>query len=158
MGKRGPTKRPTNLALLHGERKDRVNQDEPMAPAGTPDPPSDMAPDVRDIWDYTIDQLNTMHLATPADRDVLRAYCEAVVTHRKASALIAASNVLIRTAATRPGQSTYVKNPAVQIQRDAAMVMRTLGREFGLTPSARSDIHMNAGGNSGDGDPARLLS
>jgi P27 family predicted phage terminase small subunit len=158
MGKRGPTKRPTNLALLHGERKDRVNTDEPVAPTGLPEPPDDIADDVRAVWDYTLDQLRTMKLATPADRDVLRAFCEAVVTHRKASALIAASNVLIRAQSRTPGQAAYVKNPAVQIQRDAAMVMKTLGREFGLTPSARSDIHMNAGGNSGDGDPARLLS
>lgn len=158
MGKRGPVKRPTHLAVLHGERKDRVNADEPVAPTGLPDPPDEMADDVRDVWDYTLTQLSTMKLATPADRDLLRAYCEAVVTHRKASALIAASNVLIRAQSRTPGQASYVKNPAVQIQRDAAMVMRALAREFGLTPSARSDIHMNAGGNSGDGDPARLLS
>lgn len=158
MGKRGPVKRPTNLALLHGERKDRVNTDEPTAPAGLPDPPDELADDVRAVWDYTLDQLRTMKLATPADRDLLRAYCEAVVTHRKASALIAASNVLIRAQSRTPGQASYVKNPAVQIQRDAAMVMRALAREFGLTPSARSDIHMHAGSNGADGDPARLLS
>lgn len=158
MGARGPKKRPTNLALLHGERKDRINTDEPQAPAGEPEPIDALSDEVREIWNYTLAQLRVMKLATPADRDMLIAYCEAVVTHRRASKLLANSNVIMRAQSRTPGQAGYVKNPLVQIQRDAAMVMRALGREFGLTPSARSDIHMNAGRTSGDGDPARLLS
>lgn len=153
MGERGPKKRPTKLALLHGERKDRINDDEPTAPDGMPEPIEDLSPEVRAVWDYTLAQLRVMKLATPADRDLLIAYCEAVVTHRRASAFLARSNVIIQTRA-----GGFAKSPAVQIQRDAAMTARALGREFGLTPSARSDIHMHAG-RTGDGkDPARLLS
>lgn len=155
MGERGSKKRPTNLALLHGERSDRINHDEPQAPDGLPEPNDGMDPETREIWDYTIAQLRVMRLATPADRDALIAYCEAVVVHRKASQLVHRTGLMVR--GRRPGE--VVRNPAVQMMRDSAMMIRILGREFGLTPSARSDIHMNAGrAGAADGNPDRLLS
>jgi hypothetical protein len=39
MGKRGPAKTPTNIAVLHGERKDRINQAEPKPGTLSVDPP-----------------------------------------------------------------------------------------------------------------------
>lgn len=156
MGARGPKSTPTNLRILKGERKDRINTDEPVPPDGLPDPIDELSPEVRAVWDYTLAALASMKLATPADRDTLIAYCEAVVTHRKASALLAKSNVLVPMA-TRRGK-VAVRNPAVQIQRDAAMLIRILGREFGLTPSGRSDIRMGGGRGRDDAGAERLLS
>lgn len=152
MGKRGPAPKPTNLRLLHGDRKDRINEDEPVPSDGLPGLPPGVSPEVADVWTYTLGQLAVMHLATPADRDVLLAYCEAVVIHRKASDILAKSSVLIKGL-----HGGLVKNPAVQIQRDAAIVMRALAQEFGLTPSARSQIRMGGGEKRNDG-AARLLS
>lgn len=152
MGKRGPAPKPTNLRLLHGDRKDRINSDEPVPADGLPNLPPGVDPQVAEVWAYTIDQLRTMQLATPADRDVLLAYCEAVVIHRKASDILAKSSVLIKGL-----HGGLVKNPAVQIQRDAAIVMRGLAQEFGLTPSARSQIRMGTG-DKRDDTAARLLS
>lgn len=154
MGKRGPKGMPTNVRLLHGDREDRINRDEPMQPDGEP-VPDEMSDEVRAIWDYTLEQLRGMKLASPADRDSLMCYCEAVVTHRRASRLLARSNVIVRTVKG----DAFMKNPLVQIQRDAAMVIRIFAREFGLTPSGRSEIHMHPG-NNGDGDksPDRLFS
>lgn len=152
MGKRGPAPKPTNLRLLHGDRKDRINTDEPQPRDGVPQCPPECSDEVRAIWDYTVVELAAMRLATPADRDALVAYCEAVVTHRRASEVMAKSSVLIRGL-----HGGLVRNPAVQIQRDAAMVMRAFAQEFGLTPSARSQIVMGAGDKANAG-PARLLS
>jgi P27 family predicted phage terminase small subunit len=152
MGKRGPAPKPTNLRILHGDRKDRINTDEPVPVEGLPEAPEGTAADVKGIWDYTVAQLAAMRLATPADRDVLLAYCEAVIIHRKASEILAKSPVLIKGL-----HGGLVKNPAVQIQRDSAIVLRGLAQEFGLTPSARSVIKSGEGGNRNDG-AARLLS
>lgn len=151
MGKRGPAPKPTNLRLLHGDRASRINNDEPIPADGLPTCPPEVAPAVRAIWDYTIEHLGIMQLATPADRDVLLAYCESVVTHRAASDILARSSVLIKGL-----HGGLVKNPAVQIQRDSAIVMRALAQEFGLTPSARSAIRM--GGKERNDGAARLLS
>lgn len=135
MGKRGPAPKPTQLRLLHGDRKDRINTDEPIARDVLPSAPETMAPDVREIWDYTLRELAVMKLASAADRDALICYCEAVATHRKASEILAKSPVLVKGAL-----NGLVRNPALAIQRDAANTIRALAQEFGLTPSARSGI------------------
>jgi P27 family predicted phage terminase small subunit len=146
MGKRGPAPTPTKLRLLHGEtRPYRINQDEPQPPAGPPVCPDDVTAEVRQVWDYTLANLVYMGIATAADRDALRCYCEAVVTHRKACAILARSPVII------PGaiKGTVVQNPVVRVQRDAAAAIRGFAQEFGFTPSARSEI--NKGGASHGG-------
>lgn len=133
--KTGPRPKPTALRLLHGDRKSRVNDDEPVPEPGEPRCPDDASSDVHEIWDYTIAQLVVMGVATRADRDALRCYCEAVVTHRKASALLAQSPILIKGL-----HGGMVRNPAVAIQRDSSAVIRAFAHEFGFTPSARSEI------------------
>ncbi len=135
MGKRGPAPKPTNLRLLHGDRKDRINTAEPIPRDAIPQCPPEAAADVRQVWEYTMAEMEPMGTATAADRDALLCYCEAVVTHRKASAILAKSPVLIKGI-----HGNMVRNPALQIQRDAAQTIRAFAQEFGLTPSARSQI------------------
>ena len=151
MGKRGPRPKPTNLRILHGDRKDRINTDEPIPTSGVPAPPYEMDAEVQQVWDYTVEQLRVMRTISMADRDVLACYCEAVVTHRKASKLLATTPVLIR----HPKGGTYSRNPLIQIQRDAASTVRGFAQEFGLSPSARSEITMS--GATGGYAAERLL-
>jgi P27 family predicted phage terminase small subunit len=133
--KTGPPPKPTSLRLLHGDRKDRINTREPQVRDAPPMAPEGISDDVRDIWDYTLRELVAMKTAAAADRDSLICYCEAVVSHRKASAILAQSPVLIK--GTLGGM---VRNPALQIQRDTAMSIRAFAQEFGLTPSGRTRI------------------
>lgn len=135
MGKRGPAPRPTALKLLNGDRESRINREEPIPRDALPIPPRKISDDVREIWDYTLRELNAMGIAAAADRDALVCYCEAVVTHRKASEMVAASTVLVKGL-----HGGLVRNPALAIQRDAAHTIRALAQEFGLTPSARTRI------------------
>jgi P27 family predicted phage terminase small subunit len=135
MGRPGRAPKPTALKLIEGSRKDRINQREPIPRGLPPAPPPELAADVRQIWDYTVRELDVMGILFAADRDSLVCYCEAVVAHRKASALLARSSVLVKGL-----HGTLVRNPALQIQRDAAAVVRAFAQEFGLTPSARSRI------------------
>lgn len=156
MGKRGPRQRPTALKLLNGERPDRINHDEPPAPDGTPEPPYEMNDEAREVWDYTVDQLARMGILSTADRDALVCYCEAVVTHRNATRILrraANGGLVIRNARNQ----TFQRNPVVAMQRDAAVLIRAFAQEFGLTPSARSEIH-TGGQSRGDLGPERLLS
>ena len=155
MGKRGPAPAPTALKLVKGERKDRINRREPKPRAGLPSPPEELDDAVRAIWDYTIGEIEIMRTATPADRDALVAYCEAVVIHRRASAELAEVGLTLEGA-----KGNTVRNPLVQIQRDAAMTIKAFAAEFGLSPRSRSEFEVPEArdGASSTRDPGRLLS
>lgn len=151
MGRRGPAPKPTALRMLHGDREDRINRNEPPAPTGRLVCPHEVSPEVRRIWDYTAALLDEMQIADAGGRDALLCYCEAVVLHRKASALLKNGGIIIKGLHGGP-----VRNPAIAIQRDAAGVIRAFAQEFGLTPSARSQIVMES--RSGVTGAERLLS
>jgi len=146
VGVRGKAPKPTALRLLHGDKPSRINDDEPPAPDGPLTCPDGVSDEVREVWDYTLDNLIVMGIATRADRDALLCFCEAVVTHRKASALLAKSPLLIRG-----HRGVLIRNPAIAIQRDAAAVVRAFAHSFGFTPSARSEIRGGAARNDGKG-------
>lgn len=149
MGKHGPPPVPTQLRLLRGEKRpSHVNLREPIARDALPEPPEGMAEDVREIWDYTLGELTAMKIVSSADRDTLRCYCEAVVAHRKASEILGKTAVLVRGL-----HGTMVRNPALQIQRDAAQTIRAFAQEFGLTPSGRTRIVAEGGRADGDSNP-----
>jgi P27 family predicted phage terminase small subunit len=138
MGRRGFAPKPTALRLLDGDKANRFNKAEPVALSVPPAAPAGMSAEVREVWDYTLEHLEFMGLAKAADRDSLACYCEAVVNHRKASAVLAVQSILIK--GTMGG---LVRNPVLAIQRDAAFTVRTFAQEFGLTPSARSRVTSN---------------
>lgn len=149
--KPGPAPKPTVLRLLHGDQPCRTNSNEPKPEPGKPICPPEVSDDVRAIWDYTLNHLIVMGVCTGADRDALLAYCEAVASHRKASALLAKSPPLIQG-----HRGVMVRNPALVIQQATAAIIRTYAHEFGLTPSARSEIRMGGAG-SGQGPAERYL-
>lgn len=145
MGRRGPAPQPAKLRLLQGAREDRVNRREPIPRGLPPKCPAGVAREVRAVWDYTVAELAHMGTTFAADRDALICYCEAVVAHRKASTLLAKSEVLIKGIHGNP-----VRNPALQVQRDAAQTIRAFAQEFGLTPSARARIEVKGQGDAED--------
>lgn len=153
MGKRGAAPAPTGLRLVRGDRKDRINDDEPQPMEGSPACPMGAAPEVHAIWAYTLEQLEHMKIVTMADRDSLYAYCEAVVMHRIASHVLATEGIIADGL-----HGGMVKHPAHQIQRDSAAMIRAFAQEFGLTPSARSTIKMHVNDAGQGAGAARLLS
>ncbi|MPZ66178.1 MAG: phage terminase small subunit P27 family [Pseudonocardiaceae bacterium] len=146
MGRRGRPPQPTALRLIKGDHhKSRFNSDEPIPRGLPPVCPDDVSDNVREIWDYTVAEMEVMGIAYAADRDALRAYAEAVVTHQRACAVLKQSSILVKG---RHGN--MIRNPALQVQRDSAATIRAFAQEFGLTPSARTRIE--AGGVTEDGE------
>jgi P27 family predicted phage terminase small subunit len=135
VGKRGPAPKPTNLRILHGDRADRINRNEPKPSDALPVCPPWLDDDARKVWDYTLTELKTMRLATRADRDALAAYCTFVVQFERMTRLVNTTGALIKGR-----KDGVVKNPAAQLQRDAAQMMARYAAEFGLTPRARAEI------------------
>jgi P27 family predicted phage terminase small subunit len=148
----GRTPKPTALKLLHGAKPSRINHDEPPVPSGLPECPEAVSAEVREVWDYALESLIVMGVATPADRDALLCFCEAVVSHRKASALMAKSPLLIQG-----HRGVMVRNPAITVQRDSAAAIRAFASEFGFTPSARSEIRKGGAGATDAPSAARYL-
>lgn len=140
---------PTALRLLHGERhRDRFNDAEPIPRSARLEVPGDVSAEVARVWSERVVELEAMGIAFASDVDSWRAYCEAVVMHEKASALLARSPLLVEG---RDGN--LVKNPAIQIQRDAAATLLRFAQQFGLTPSARSVVKALESKSDGDENP-----
>lgn len=137
---RGRQPQPTALRMLNGEhRPSHLNMNEPVAVSDATPPPDDLPDAVKAVWIQTLKALTEMHIAKGADVDSLRCYCEAVVTHQKASAVLAHTEILVQGL-----NGGLMKNPALQVQRDAAHTVRAFAQEFGLTPSARARIEVKA--------------
>lgn len=148
---RGRKPTPTALKLVRGDAPERINYDEPQPADGVPTCPS-RQPEVRKVWDYTVAQLKTMRVITMADRDILVAYCEAVVQHHVANEMLANDGLVVDT---RIGPRAH---PAIKIARDSAAHIKAFGVEFGLSPSSRTRIKVGSSQPVQEQGAARLLS
>ena len=137
MGERGPSKSPTALKLLHGERREsRLNRAAPKPRSTRPAMPADMSTEAKAVWRRIMRDFAHTGILTAVDADGFRAYCEAVARYRQAATMLEASGPLVRGA--RRGE--LVKNPLHQIVRDNAVLMRAFARELGFLPSAREGL------------------
>lgn len=138
MGKRGPAKTPTNLAVVRGEtRPSRVNHNEPTPPTTLPEPPEYLDLDALGVWRRLAPSLHTRGVLTAWDVDAFAAFCTAVVMHRRAVELVNREGAVIRNGSVR------AKHPGMQVIRDQAAMMVTLGGRFGLTPADRANIRLD---------------
>lgn len=154
----GRPRKPTNVALLHGDQKknpQRVNTREPIPSARDVQPPDWLTPAAVGVWRDLADDLEHKGALTAWDVETFAILCDQVVHYRDAAAIVARSSVLIggRT------RNELVKNPAMQVMRDCAAMITSLGSRFGLTPADRARLNLvDPDDDTGDRDPARLLS
>lgn len=162
MGKAGqgrPSK-PTSLKVLHGDRKDRINIDEPQPSATEVLPPAWLAmadtetvqghESALDVWRRMAPDLTSRGVLTAWDVEAFAVYCDAVVKFRQASLEVT------RTGMTIAGARGSVKNPAVTAAKDYADLMQRYGARFGLTPSDRASLSVKGAEDAGKG-AERLL-
>lgn len=152
MGKRGPAGKPTQLRMLHGDRNDRINTDEPAPPESEvvcPDWASDQA---RGIWNRLAPGLSERGVLTAWDADAFLVLCEALARYRSATQLVNGSALLVQ------GGSGLMKNPALQVQADAERTFLQFAARFGLTPSDRQAIKVEVAHGDHDRGAGRLLS
>jgi P27 family predicted phage terminase small subunit len=139
MGQRGRAPSPTNVRLLHGEtRPSRVNRNEPQPREEHPDPPDWLTKEARQVWDRTVAELDHMGLLHAADTDSLVCYVNAVTTYARAQKMLDLGGVMIE----RDGKA--VRNPAHIVVLQNAVLINRFAREFGLTPSSRTGIQVEA--------------
>lgn len=141
---------PTAVKVARGMRPSRINHEEPQALAGEVMTPPGLSPLAAEEWRKVAPDLLTMGVLARTDAAGLAVYCEAVARWRNLALLVADAPPLIE------GERGMVTNPLYRLIRDAAAEVRVWAREFGLTPSARSGIHVTHHV-AGEGDPGRLL-
>ena len=117
----------------------RRNQSEPTATVGFPDVPPSVASDsvARECWDRTTKTLDDMGILTVADYAILEAYCSSYSQWKWLSEVVREGNC-----ATITGSGSLVSSPESQQVHKYADRMIKLLVELGLTPSARSRLHV----------------
>ncbi|MBB5154973.1 phage terminase small subunit P27 family [Saccharopolyspora phatthalungensis] len=152
MGARGAKPKPTALKVLHGDRSDRINHEEPLPPEGEVTPPEELSDDARAVWNRLAPSLIAVGVLTPWDTDAFVIVCESLARYKQATKLVNGSALLVQ------GPTGFVKNPALTVQREAETTFAQYGARFGLTPSDRTQLKVDvASGRSGAG-AERLLS
>lgn len=145
--------KPTFLKILEGEREDRVNRAEPVPEpqVGALEPPVEMTAEAREIWDRLTPDLIAKKVLTTWDLDQFVVFCDAVATYHECKGLM--GRVYLETGAA----GGVIKSPYWQIMRDCQSIMTQIGSRFGLTPSDRQSLTIDAAEGSSAG-AERLLS
>ncbi len=137
---RGPIPKPTALKILEGNPGQRkLNGSEPQPTRGAPLPPGGMSVEALAEWGRVVPELDRLGLLTSVDRAFLVTYCEAWSALLQGQEAIRVHGPLVRG---REGQ--LIRNPASQVIKDSADLMLKFGSRFGLSPSDRSRLSVNA--------------
>ena len=142
MGKRGTKPTPTAIKLAEGTfRRDRHGDPatEVKPPEGLPEIPDWMTEEAKEVWEQVFPILDGMRVLTTADRNPLTRYCNLFVRWYRANKYLQENGETMETEyGTKPV-------PEVAIERSTCSELLKLEREFGLTPSARTGLHITSG-------------
>lgn len=145
MGKRGPAPTPTNLRILRGDRKDRINTDEPQPTSdGVVRCPTWLSTKAKLVWRRLAPDLIAKKVLTAWDVDSFADVCELMVINRTALEDVAEHGNTIVTVDRELADGTIVyrtqKNPNWQIAKESTALLVSLGGRFALNPSDRSQM------------------
>ena len=145
------TPKPTALRKLEGNREHRRYPDgEPEPDRVTPDCPPDLDDVAREEWERLAPIIARMRILTEADGIALAELCvaysisvDAQRQYQKLKAQPGGSALLLRVNVGKDGTGgSYQVNPLIGIIREQSNVILRHLREFGLTPAARTKIHV----------------
>lgn len=139
---RPPT--PTRLKELAGTaRKDRVKTGEPQPKKGnrTPPAPGHLSEKAKTEWRRVARDLHGLGLLTSIDQTALGAYCETYVTWVEALEKCRTLGMIVKTS-----NGNMIQNPYLSVASQAEKRLRGWLAEFGMTPSSRTRISVQAQG------------
>lgn len=148
MGARGPGKKPD--AAKKRDKTFRADRDGGLQlPANIPPVPDWLGAEGREEWERRAPQLERAGLLSEVDQVTFGIYCQAYEQLVRSLKLINDEEDGGYT--TKTEKNNIIQHPAVSIMHKARADLIKLGREFGMTPSARSGL--NIGSNEDDDDP-----
>lgn len=144
---------------MHGSWRARRNKAEPQPEPGRPVCPEWLDPEAKRAWDSLVPQLELMQVLTRIDGNALTRYCQLW------SRWIRAEQFLQKYGDTYPLKDDkgnvrcFMPWPQVAIANKLSQSLTRLEQEFGLTPSSRTRIRIDATHLSGSGldDEARAF-
>lgn len=141
MARTGPTPLPTNVKILQGNRgkRDLSKKTEPEPEAGEPDKPEYLTGFASEEWDRLVKITMDIGVLTKADGDMLELYCMEKSNYLQAKKDLEENGELYKR---NSSDEIYGAHPATLIMDKAAKNMRQILAEFGLSPSARTRVHV----------------
>jgi P27 family predicted phage terminase small subunit len=143
-GRGGRPKKPTALRVLHGDRKDRINTDEPVPAATVVEPPSWLPVDAVQVWDRYAGDLVRQGVLTAWDVELFACWCDSAARRRRAvEALRAEGEIVEMPVFGKNGElSGYRrgKNPWAFVLTEADVQVARYGARFGLSPADRAAL------------------
>lgn len=146
MGGPGSGRRPapTPVKKLKGERKDRLNADEPVPGVGDVQPPTNLSAGAKAVWARLAPDLMAKDVLTPWDVDAFAIMCDSIDRSDTAREHLDADGAVTEHPVfNRNGEKTGVRilaNPWWKVWKDAAEVAAKYGSRFGWTPSDRANL------------------
>jgi len=143
MARRGPPPQPTSLRVLRGNPGKRsLNGREPRLELRTPSCPRWLGPEAKKAWHQTVPVLCRMRILTRVDRDALTAYCQTYARWVAAEMFLDKHGEVYPLRDEKGNVRCMQQFPQVAIARGLLQVLRCYQQEFGMTPSARSRVHV----------------
>ena len=146
MGKRGKPPAPTALKLVRGDRRSRVNRNEPIPPPADPAAPSWLTADALVVWKRLAPSLERSGVLTVWDVDVFAGFCTAVALRGEAERHIQEEGAVVEAPVfNKNGDITghrLQRNQWLLVAKQAFDEVSRSGARFGLTPSDRAQINL----------------
>ncbi len=143
MGRRGPAPKPTVLRVLEGRVQHRpLPVGEPMPRLVMPRRPAVLTGEARAEWDRQASKLHAMGVLTEVDGSVLTMYCQSWKRWLQAEAAVERS-------LEATGRLNRLR--VLVAHRYASQVLQLAG-QLGLTPSARTRMATQGGGDEDEVD------
>ena len=136
----GRPKKPTALKILQGNPGQRpLNKNEPKynISSEVPESPSFLSRYAKKEWKRIAPIVHKNGLLTDADINMLAGYCQAYHRWVECEKHIRAHGYTVVT-----DKGNIIQRPEVGIANKAMKEMRDFGKEFGLTPSSRANLHI----------------
>lgn len=142
MGARGPAPTPTALNKLRGNPGKRpLPKGEPMPATAdrVPSAPRWLSEEARAEWKRLAPRLHAVGLLTDVDGTALALLCEALAQYLAAKRIVDREGMLLTS-----DKGNAYQHPAAGLMTSARSELLKWMREFGMTPSARTRISVEA--------------
>jgi len=145
VGRRGPPPQPTRLKMLKGNPGKRSPKTrEPRPPKQVPTCPRWLNPEAKGCWRHNVPLLKLMGILARADRDALTAYCQTYSRWKAAEQFLEKHGEVYPIRDENGNVRCMQQFPQVAISRNLLQVLQRYQQEFGMTPSARTRLHVSA--------------